>query len=163
MTTNSSPPEPAVIPPALAFGAETTAVRRVRTALERSRAQPRAEQSTAIAALDVTALERTYGGDPANTTVACIGVFRVPMGITWPAWERYRDAAAERFLSMLEREGFVLERVRARPGRYPYHDVLTDREDPGYREMQIVAEGGWPRAERVVVELAPEDVDPIRV
>ena len=173
MTTNSSRPDPLKRvygidvapdgPPAL-LDPEPTADKRVRLyneALRRRGPQPRMVERV-IPGLDVADLERRYHtGDPANVTQSIIGTFKVPMGIGWPTWERLRNAAAARFLGMLERDGWVVARITARPGVYPYRDVLTGTDDPAFREMQLVAVGGYPKAERVVVELDPEDVEPI--
>jgi hypothetical protein len=151
-----SRPEPAAIPPALRPTAETTADKRVR----RSRVTKRRRGEIAAPGLDTVSLSAKYGGDPGNSTRTLIGTFKVPMGVGWDTWKRYRNVATERFLRTLDRMGFVVERVVARPGVYPYRDVLTGLDDPAYREMQLVATGGYPKAKPEKVEIDPAHLEP---
>jgi len=69
-------------------GVETTAAKRVR----RYNARPRRRTPTLEPrGLDVAALAARYGGDAQNTTQVRVGVFRVPIGVSWDRWTRYRD------------------------------------------------------------------------
>lgn len=163
MTASYSPPKPADIPPAL-LHPEPTADKRVRRyndALKRRGRRPKVK-TRALPGLDVAALAAKYGGDAQNTTQTRVGSFRVPIGISWSRWERYRNLAAEKFLKALEAQGWQVTKLTAKPGPYPYRDVLTGRDDANYREMHLVAECGLRKApEPVRVELDPEDIAPI--
>ena len=156
MTTSYSRPEDT--PAALVAGVETTAAKRVR----RYNARPRRRTPTLEPrGLDVAALAARYGGDAQNTTQVRVGVFRVPIGVSWDRWTRYRDHAAERFLRALDQQGWQVERLEARPGVYPYRDPLTGLDDPDYREMQLVAVCGLRTSpEPVVIALEPEEIAP---
>lgn len=164
MITSSCRPDARDIPPAL-LDPEPTADKRVRrynaalTARGRRPRQPRRE----IPGLDVGALSARYGaGDAQNLTQIRLGTFRVPIGISWDQWTAFRNLAATRFLKALEDQGWQVSKLTARPGRYPYPDVLSGVEDPDFREMQLVAECGLTKEpEAVVVALDPEDVTPI--
>lgn len=157
-----SRPDAADIPLPLAE-TETTSERRLRqyrAALKRR--GPRAKQQTReIPGLDVAALAARYSGDPANTTTTTAGSFKVPMFISRDRWERYRNWACERFLQKLDASGFVVDRISVRRGVYPYVDVVTGKADANYREMLLVAEGGYPKVEPVAIELDAEDVAPM--
>src|SRR5262245_51911728 len=165
MTTSSSRPEDT--PAALVAGVETTAAKRVRRYTARRR---RRTPTLEPRGLDVAALAARYGGlvsggaalrDAQNTTQVRVGVFRVPIGVSWDRWTRYRDHAAERFLRALDQQGWQVERLEARPGVYPYRDPLTGLDDPDYREMQLVAVCGLRTSpEPVVIALEPEEIAP---
>lgn len=161
MTASFSPPRPAEIPPAL-LDPEPTADRRARQYNDalRRRGPKRKVTRRALPGLDVAALAAKYGaGDAQNTTQTRVGSFKVPIGISWDRWERYRNHAAERFLTALEQQGWQVAKLTAKPGPYPYRDVLTGRDDPSHREMHLVATCGLKRApEPVVVQLDAADV-----
>jgi hypothetical protein len=153
-----SPPRPADIPPAL-LNPEPTADKRGRqyaAALTRRGRRPRTTRRE-VPGLDLAELAAKYGQDAQNTTQ-----IRMPIGIGWSRWEQYRNYAADRFLRALEDQGWQVVRLTAKPGVYPYQDVLTGLSDPDYREMLLVAECGLRKApEPVVVTLEPEDLAPI--
>lgn len=161
MTTSYYPPSRGEIPPFL-DAPETTAAKRIRrytAALARRGRRPR-QARREIPGLDVAALAARYGrGDAQNTAQVRIGTFRVPIGIGWSRWEAYRNLAATKFLAALEGQGWQVTRITARPGVYPYRDVMTGLDDPDFREMQLVAECGLRKEpEAVVVHLDPEDL-----
>ena len=123
-----------------------------------------------IPGLDVAALAAKYGsGDAQNKPQVRIGTFKVPV---WqPGWDvvRFESAfarqkrwACERFLGMLDGEGWDVKRVEIKWGVYPYRDVLTGKDDPYQREVLIVAECGLRKdPEPVVIHLEREDVEPL--
>jgi hypothetical protein len=142
-------------PAPLRVGVETTAAKRLRrwhaAPRQRTKGAPRLDARTLAAVLATK-----YGGDAQNTTQVRVGAFKVPMGIGLARWEAMRDRAAEKFLRALDAQGWQVSSLTARPGPYPYRDVLTGLDDPDYREMHLVAVCGLRRApEPVAVELDP--------
>lgn len=160
MTVNFSPPKGDEVPVALR-NPEPTAEKRVRryNAGRKSRVSVPKTAQVKAPALDVAALAAKYGGDPQNTTQTRIGTFKVPIGISIARWERIRNLAAEKFVTALKQQGWIISRIECRTGVYPYRDILTGTDDPGFREMQIVATGGIPKVERTVIELDKDDVE----
>jgi hypothetical protein len=148
------------IPPALLHPEPTAdaAVRRHNEALRRHGPPPRDR------GLDVAALSRRYGGDPASTVQTRVGVFRVPLGSTWEAYARLRDAALRRFSAELERRGYRLVprkgAVRVAPGIYPARHPETGVALLDQREFRVSVDCSFPGAEPVVIALDPEDVAP---
>jgi hypothetical protein len=159
-----SPLNPGEAPPAL-LDRTTTAEKRIagyNAALARRGKRPK-QTRREIPGLDVAALAAKYGsGDAQNKTQTRIGTFKVPMGISWARWETYRNLAAARFLKALEDQGWQVDRLQVRPGVYPYRDVLSGKDDPDFREMQIVATCGLRKEpDPVAIHLDEEDVAPI--
>ncbi len=150
--------------PAALTNPEPTATKRVRRYADalRRRGKRAKVARRELPGLDVAALAAKYGGDAQNTTQTRVGTFKVPINITVSRWEQYRNYAAEKFLKALDAQGWQVARLTAKPGVYPYQDVLTGLADPDYREMLLVAECGLRKApEPVVVHLDAADVEPL--
>jgi hypothetical protein len=157
-----SRPSPAEIPPALLdptptadkMVAAANAVLRVR----RPKRRP-------LPGLDVAALAKRYGGDPANTQQTRTAVFRVPLGVSWDAYRAVRDRRIASFLKVLESKGYRLipraGAIRVAPGIYPATHPETGTPLLDQREFRVEVDCSFPNAEPVVIRLDPEDLAPI--
>ena len=83
-------------------------------------------------------IEREYGPEAAYKPRMYEMTFRVPLGITQPMYERYRDEMLRKWIGAMDRRGFDLVsmgRIKVYPGINPARDLQTGRPIPGQREM----------------------------
>jgi len=159
---NFSTPDLCDIPRALRPGSKTTAEKRIdQYNLARSIASRIGWNGNGgvSPSLDVAALNEKYGGDPQNKLHWMVGEFRVPIGLSKDALDTRINWGVGVFHKELTARGYLIERTVTKPGVYPAlgrdGEKILDQ-----RQWQVICGVCYPKAERTVIELPKEWVEP---
>lgn len=134
--------------------------------LHRPRPKGERADTVTIPGIDVAELRRMYGPEQGHMPHRFTATFRAPLGVSPTIYGRIRDAAATKFVRVMDKKGYDLVaryRIQVEPGMYPAYDVTTGAYLLDSREMLIRAHFVMrnPKVQRI--ELPPHLTRPMTV
>jgi hypothetical protein len=121
-----------------------------------------------IPGLDIAALSCQYGMDEAIKPHWLEGTFQAPLQATWPQYERIRDEALKRFISITTKRGWDLlvsndYRPRVSPGVYPARDLHSGFLILDRREFVIGCWFTFRQPKPLRIEIPPSWREPLTI
>lgn len=119
-----------------------------------------------IPGVDVGELRRLYGPEQGYMPHVFTGTFQAPLGVSPAMYAGIRDAAATKFVRVMDKKGYDLVakyRIQVEPGMYPAYDLASGVYLLDRREMLIKAHFTFRKPKVRTIELPPHILRPMTV